>query len=412
MFTERERQLYEVLRAFEQREEGAPRRAATSVAPAAAPSLELPAPHAPLELPYLTEEESEAVIREFNADPEGVSMQLSPAVDEVLSPEQVRAALEKVRSEFRAGPELTSQALDAQRALRRAANPLPSNFRFPAYTDAIPIVPADTQFETHGDLANWIRFTGKVKNPFWMAKTQRAASERFRRGEHAYRLTPPAGAKSNEPMRVALFADFGTGRYHSRFITHQLSRLRPHYAIHLGDVYYAGTGPEFDQYFIWPLEAVVTQSHFFGLAGNHELYSANIAYFAYLDKLRSAQPGFQLQEGSYFRLIGEQHQLIGLDTNSHQSGRYSFEELKAWLVNALVEGRKAGLTNILLSSEHPYDHKQPWVGQAASTPLYEDLRKLPRLTGEGHLRDGARRPLVLGKHPLRRLLWTIQPGEK
>ena len=43
-----------------------------------------------------------------------------------------------------------------------------------------------------------------------------------------------------------MFSDFGTGLYHSRYIAKQF-RERPFpYAIHCGDVYYAGRKSEFE----------------------------------------------------------------------------------------------------------------------------------------------------------------------
>ncbi len=89
--------------------------------------------------------------------------------------------------------------------------------------------------------------------------------------------------------------------------------FNPHYAIHLGDVYYVGDRNEVDENFLgiknehnnfepclWPKGLLGS----FALNGNHEMYARGFAYFdrmlPNLGRLKNGQPTGQL--ASYFCL--------------------------------------------------------------------------------------------------------------
>ena len=105
-----------------------------------------------------------------------------------------------------------------------------------------------------------------------------------------YKHPFPPGAPSiiplqvlpNEKLRIALAGDFGTGNFGandspSTKISKIIRNLQPHITIHLGDVYYAGTGPEEISKLInyWPAGSL----HSFTLNSNHEMYSGGGPYF-------------------------------------------------------------------------------------------------------------------------------------
>jgi hypothetical protein len=100
------------------------------------------------------------------------------------------------------------------------------------------------------------------------------------------------------------------------------------------------------------------------LNSNHEMYSGGRWYFDFMDRKRAAHPN-QHQEGSYFALVSERFQILGIDTAYHRRGRFPKQDLQAWLRTRLSQGRAAGRTNILLSADHPYEY-----GQNAFTRLF------------------------------------------
>jgi hypothetical protein len=90
-------------------------------------------------------------------------------------------------------------------------------------------------------------------------------------------------------IRIALAGDWGTGTDEAAHIAKLITTFQPHYAIHLGDVYYVGDQVEVDENFLgirnppanpvdplcWPKGSQGT----FALNGNHEMYARGYAYF-------------------------------------------------------------------------------------------------------------------------------------
>jgi len=185
------------------------------------------------------------------------------------------------------------------------------------------------------------------------------------------------------PVRVAVFGDFGTGEYHARAIGAQLVRHAPAVAVHLGDVYYAGTAAEWDAHIAEPLRGLTERTELFLLAGNHEMYSHGEPYLAFLDRQRHA--GRQRQRGPYFRLVNDGFQILGLDTEWFGHGRVersdhpSGDVLVRWLEASLERGRADDLFTILLTSSHGFHPERP-------QPLTRlGARLLERLVGRVHL---------------------------
>jgi hypothetical protein len=243
-------------------------------------------------------------------------------------------------------------ALDTARVHRAVANALPPEFTFDGIdVTEIPIDPGDTKFETVADALGWVLGAG----PFVLTRPDKDV---FRSHENfasrfIYNLEEPS---SSSPLEVGLFSDFGTGRYHSRYIAKQFrARGFPH-AIHLGDVYYAGRRSEFEDYFIGPLAPILADTGVFALNSNHEMYSGGIPYFEYIDERARSHPDRQQQQGSYFCLRNSMFQIVGIDTAFFEHGRYEEPELLEWLETVLRDGKNAGCTNILLSADHPYEY--------------------------------------------------------
>jgi hypothetical protein len=250
-----------------------------------------------------------------------------------------------------------------------AAIAAPPDFEFDDYDAAIPAQPQNYEFETVTDLLGWLVFTA---GPALMAYSGRQSSAPFRLHEtvdsgFTYNLPAPTAEK---PTSIAVFADFGTGVYHSRYIARQIAKRKPAAAIHLGDVYYAGRRSEFDRNFEQPLAPILGQTDLYLLAGNHEMYSGGFNFMRYLDAKRAAHANVQKQEGPYFRLLTPEFQLIGLDTEWEGHGRVSTAQ-RRWLELVLQEARSKDRVNILFTSSHPYTY-----GDDAREDLHADLSSL------------------------------------
>jgi hypothetical protein len=234
----------------------------------------------------------------------------------------------------------------------------------PANPDVPVINPHVRTFET-ADPA-WVPLLkAKICERFWpkgLAEMPRHGNSYF-----LYTAVDKNGAElpKGKPHEIALFADFGTGYYHSWAIAEQLAAWAFPYAFHLGDVYYAGRTDEFAERFEAPLRDVVAKSRLLGLAENHELYFGGENYLEYFKGLH--QEKRSPQEGSYFCVRFPDHQIIGIDVNWQGRQRYQDKELQKWLEARL--GEAGHRTNILLTGSAPFDY-----GDQDARPLLDDLR--------------------------------------
>ncbi len=289
------------------------------------------------------------------------------AWDGNLTEEALRRALAAAKSMVAEAP-TTATALRAARSRSRAANPMPPEFDFPRYDpENIPLDVESTKFETWADAPGWALMCGPAmlgsafgsKAPF-----ERASHSRL---FHYARPAPTATA----PVTIALFSDFATGLPHSRYIAKHLTHDAARFdcAIHLGDIYYAGRRVEADEYLVKPLARLVETTTLLTLPGNHEMYSNGHAFFEAMHARRAAAPYKQVQEGSYFSLqYGDYLQIVGIDSDYFDHGRYEDPELRTWLEMVLRWGRQAGRINVLLSGNEAFTY-----GKKSTTKLFADL---------------------------------------
>jgi hypothetical protein len=261
----------------------------------------------------------------------------------------------------------------------RAAVPPPADFNFDLYPQAdIPIDTAETKFETRAD---WFGYAvhGGINAVRYHSGTLDAGPMRSHAQAESKFIYLLDRRKEDEPLPIALFADFANGYYHSRYLARRIARNRYPYAAHLGDVYYAGEPDEVDRYLREPLQEVLdAQTEVFLIEGNHEMYSRGVPWLAYIDEVRTKYPNRQRQEGQYFRLkrncpngVSKGFQIIAADTAWYEHARYGRGELREWLRESLKLGRDEGRMNILLTSNEPYEY-----GKKGSTALWSDLRDL------------------------------------
>ena len=133
--------------------------------------------------------------------------------------------------------------------------------------------------------------------------------------------TPAVITNTDDTVKIAIVGDWGTGPwtdgaidYPALLVINQIPSLTPDYTIHLGDVYYAGTGGFLDSdeevsNFVanWPTGSKGS----FMLNSNHEMYSGAQGFFA--KGLKA--PSFSAQQNtSYFAIQSQKWIIIGLDT--------------------------------------------------------------------------------------------------
>jgi hypothetical protein len=166
--------------------------------------------------------------------------------------------------------------------------------------------------------------TGKYQqlDPGW-AEAAAVWLENLVLGKHAFLTTPKTFAIPNA-VQVALAGDWGTGNWRTQAnpapstdILSHMKLLETDLTIHLGDVYYAGTGDQEEHLLIelWPRGSLGALT----LNSNHEMYSGAKPYFSqaltsnvFSVAVPPAPP--QPQQSSYFALENDNWVIVGLDT--------------------------------------------------------------------------------------------------
>ncbi len=287
----------------------------------------------------------------LNRHPRKTLSRAREAWDPKMTQKKLRAVIANARRALTTPAEVIAEFETRSLSFSSA---LPPDFSFPGMDlDEIDIDPDDRKFENNDliGILGWVFGAG----PFALTEPSRSDFRFHNQPQFTTRFIyeldePSPGA----PLEIALFSDFGVGRYYSKYIAKQFRDRRFPYAIHLGDVYYAGRRSEFAEFFEKLLDPILADTSLFALNSNHEMFSGGIPYFNYIAKRAALQPARQKQEGSYFCLRSERFQIVGIDTAFFGQGRYKEAILIDWLRGVLRDGRQAGRVNILLSADHPY----------------------------------------------------------
>ena len=194
--------------------------------------------------------------------------------------------------------------------------------------------------------------------------------------------------EGDNEIRITLAGDWGTGTDEANLVAKLMAAYRPHYSIHLGDVYYVGDPAEVGENFLgiknplndyepcqWP--AGLRGS--FALNGNHEMYARGISYFDQmlptLGLMSNGKPNGQ--KASYFYLENEHWRIIALDTGYNSTGwplvEYIIQpdcalrpEEMDWLCN-VVRPRDDDPRGIIILSHHqPFSRYDFWYPKQAS----------------------------------------------
>lgn len=141
----------------------------------------------------------------------------------------------------------------------------------------------------------------------------------------------PIGGRGEAPVRLAVVADWGTGTLESETVAANMRAGKPHYTLHLGDVYHLGDAQEIEENCLgkktknyggvaWPKGSRGS----FALMGNHEMYSGGQGYYGrflpQLGLMHADESVTEPQRAGYFCLEGEHWVVLGLDTGYHSGG--------------------------------------------------------------------------------------------
>jgi len=201
---------------------------------------------------------------------------------------------------------------------------------------------------------------------------------------HAPFATTPALVKMEREVVLAIAGDWGTGPFDSHApavsVANQMQLAQADFSIHLGDVYYAGTGSQENVDMRgWPHGKFGS----FTLNSNHEMYSGAHGYFAEL-KAR-----FPVQNGtSYFALYNDDWLIVGLDS------AYASDAMNLYMDGALNEAQIQWMQGLpkrkklmVLSHHQGFD-----IGGQHHTALYQPvcdaLGRVPDYWYWGHLHNG------------------------
>jgi hypothetical protein len=141
------------------------------------------------------------------------------------------------------------------------------------------------------------------------------------------------GETSQEHVLISVAGDWGTGTDEAESVARQMMKEpKPHFTIHIGDVYYVGDPPEVNENCLgvkdpsnnyapvtWPVGTCGS----FALNGNHEMYANGIGYFElFLPRLgvRGANGVLQGQQTSFFCLQNSHWRIIAIDTGYNSIG--------------------------------------------------------------------------------------------
>lgn len=147
---------------------------------------------------------------------------------------------------------------------------------------------------------------------------------------HEFNDRPAVIARTDKPLSLFVFGDWGTGLPLARAVTQRISEqidkadgTRQLHVIHLGDVYYIGEPQEYADYVFddrcWPVntQAKIDTIGSWSLNGNHDRYSGCYGYF---DTLLSEKRFFRWHQddrglpSSFFLIENDDWQVFGLDT--------------------------------------------------------------------------------------------------
>jgi hypothetical protein len=161
-----------------------------------------------------------------------------------------------------------------------------------------------------------------------------------------------------DKCKIALVGDWGTGQQPAEIVLERIKLHNPDIIVHLGDIYYAGTQYEADNYFLKIFQRVFGISSFgkkicprvLTMAGNHDMYAGGSGYYWLLKQLG--------QDASFFCLHNENWRFIGVDTGYNDHDPLTVTSTATRIQDSELDWLRAqvaspGDSKIVLLSHHP-----------------------------------------------------------
>ncbi|HUI57706.1 MAG TPA: metallophosphoesterase [Bryobacteraceae bacterium] len=174
--------------------------------------------------------------------------------------------------------------------------------------------------------------------------------------------------------RIAFVGDWGTGLATAKTVLAQIARKNPQVVIHMGDVYYAGTDFEMQNYFfnIWKSALDLTKIATYTLSGNHDMFSGGAPYYKLLDQLG--------QPASYFCLRNDAWQFLAIDTGFNDSKpggndpTFLHDTELTWLADKIQN--RGNRRTVLLSHHQLFAAFEDICGKAVNDRLNQQVSPL------------------------------------
>lgn len=236
-------------------------------------------------------------------------------------------------------------------------------------------------------------------DPAWVASAVAMGLKLFRK-PHPFNTNPPDVRIGNR-ARILVVGDWGSGIDRAQAVSKMMRAVLDEgrqegleqHVVHLGDIYYSGWGWECDQRFLkhWPVDAGEADPvGSWSLNGNHDMYSGGYGYF---DRVLGDSRFERQQSASYFRLINDHWQLLGLDTAYEEKALHGPQS--EWIRQHTTG---TNLKTVLMSHHQPFT-----VYEKGSIEMDETLKAV--------LGSGAVRSWIFG-HEHRCILYGEHLGIK
>lgn len=229
-------------------------------------------------------------------------------------------------------------------------------------------------------LAKIIHFIESILHPVrygpddinWIIDVAEAMLDRLAKGNHPFN-PQPAEHPITDRARLVIVGDWGSGLPRAQAVARgmaveiadALESGRDVHVIHLGDVYYSGTGDEVRRKVLAPGMWPVTKAQAAGgvtswsLNGNHDMYAGGYGYFQELlaDQRFAAQRSADEKPTSFFRLNSPSWEIVGLDTawdrDVFSEGQVGvLEDPQAEYVTSVAADAKRHGRKLMLLSHH------------------------------------------------------------
>ena len=135
-----------------------------------------------------------------------------------------------------------------------------------------------------------------------------------------------------QAVRVSIAGDWGTGTVEAESVADSMMKFKPHFTIHIGDIYFVGDPPSVNENcrgirnpnnnydpVTWPIGSKGS----FALNGNHEMYANGGGYFdVFLPELGLVEAGGKMsgQQTSFFCLQNQYWRIVAIDTGYNSIG--------------------------------------------------------------------------------------------